>query len=335
MIPREVLEKVRLIEIRARHQVEDVFSGQYESVFKGRGMEFEEVREYVPGDDVRNIDWNVTARTGQLFVKKHREERELTVMLVVDVSGSLQFGSGQKLKSEVAAELCAILAFSAIRNNDRVGLLTFSDRVLNFIPPKKGRRHGMRVIREILYPRKDSSDTEVTEPRTEGEGRMSKFRQLPSALSGLLGLRRPRRSELQTDIGGSLRFLNTVLRRRCIAFLVSDFVSSGEFIWDLMLTAKRHDLTACIVSDEREEQLVPVGLVALEDPETGQTAVIDTNQRSFRRDFALAREREREELSRRLMASSVESVRIPASGDYLSSLVALFQRRKRRLAAGR
>jgi len=336
MIPPEILEKVRLIEIRARRLVDDVFSGQYESVFKGRGMEFEEVREYVPGDDIRTIDWNVTARMGQLFVKKHREERQLTVMLVVDVSGSLGFGSGEKLKSEVAAELCAILAFSAIRNNDRVGLLTFSHEVLNYIPPKKGRRHGMRVIRDILYPQSDDDGAEEEKVAAKRKRLSDCIRLLPERLKDLLRLAfRTQRFEVQTKLSESLSFLNRVLKRRCIVFLVSDFVSSDDFVGDLILTSRRHDLTACVIADKREKELASVGLLTLEDPETGQTTMIDTRNERFRARFAELRRKETDGLSQSLLTSNVEFVRIPTTGDYLAPLVSLFQRRRKRLAVGR
>ncbi len=336
MIPQEILEKVRLIEIRARHLVDDVFSGQYESVFKGRGMEFEEVREYVPGDDIRAIDWNVTARMGELFIKKHREERELTVVLVVDVSGSLGFGSGEKLKSEVAAELCAILALSAINNNDRVGLLTFSDRALNYIPPKKGTRHGMRVIREILYPKTAQERRDENVASNARRRSLGSFRQLPKRLKGVVKASfRSQQFEIKTKIGESLRYMNRILKRRSIVFLVSDFVSSDDFVWDLMLTARRHDLTACVISDVRERELVPAGLIALEDAETGQKTVIDTNNAWLRRQFAEQRKKEAESLGRKLLSSKVEFVTIPTTGDYLAPLASLFQRRRRRLAVGR
>jgi len=336
MIPKEILEKVRLIEIRARRLVDDVFSGQYESVFKGRGMEFEEVREYAPGDDIRTIDWNVTARMGQLFVKKHREERELTVMLAVDVSGSLGFGSGEKLKSEVAAELCAILAFSAIRNNDRVGLLTFSDKALNYIPPKKGTGHGMRVIREILYPESGHEGTkDESSPDPEG-GLLGPIQRLPGQIKRLANQAfGTEQFETRTRVGESLKYLNRILKRRSIVFLVSDFVSSDDFTWDLTLTSKRHDLTACVICDAREKEFVLAGLVALEDAESGQKTVLDTSSARLRRQFAELRRKEADELDRSLRASKVEFVRIPTTGDYLAPLISLFQKRRKRLAVGR
>ena len=336
MISRELLEKVRLIEIRARHMVEDVFSGQYESVFKGRGIEFEEVREYVPGDDIRTIDWNVTARMGELYIKKHREERELTVMLLVDVSGSQDFGSADKLKSEVTAELCAVLAFSAMRNSDRVGLMTFADRVLRFIPPKKGKRHGMRVIREILHPdvgRHAARETldEVPTAEQRGKARLS----LSERFKNLLHPGSDWSFQPKTNVGEALRFLNSVVRKRCITFVVSDFVSSDRFMWDLSLTSKHHDLTACVIYDPREEELPKIGMALVEDPETKQIALIDTNDRRYRQAFAKRRKKERQELVQALRASNVDFALIPTSGDYFAPLVGLFERRKKRISLGR
>ena len=232
MIPREILKKVRRIEISTRGLVNDVFSGEYHSVFKGQGMTFSEVREYQYGDDIRSIDWNVTARTGAPFVKIFEEERELTVMLVVDVSASGNFGTRERIKGEVAVELSAVLAFSAIKNNDKIGLILFSDRIEKFVPPRKGRRHVLRVLRELLYH------------RPEGRG---------------------------TDIGGALEYLSRVVPRRAVVFLVSDFMGTG-FLRPLSVAGRRHDLIAVRMKDTRESELPPMGLVEMEDPETGQTA---------------------------------------------------------------
>jgi len=226
MIPREVLRKVRYVEITTRGLVNEVFGGEYHSVFKGRGIDFAEVREYQYGDDIRSIDWNVTARTGQPFVKVFEEERELTVMLVVDVSASGDFGTRQRPKGEVAIELCALLAFSAIENNDKVGLLIFSDRVEKFVPPRKGRKHVLRVLRELFYHRP--------------EGR-------------------------KTDIGVPLEYLGRVLTRRAVVFLVSDFLAD-DFRKPLAVAGRRHDLIAVRMSDRREEALPPMGIVDFEDP---------------------------------------------------------------------
>lgn len=336
MIPKELLEKVRLIEIRARRLVDDVFSGQYESVFKGRGMEFEEVREYAPGDDIRTIDWNVTARMGALFVKKHREERELTVMLAVDVSGSLGFGSDVKLKSEVAAELSAILAFSAIRNNDRVGLLTFSDGPLNYIPPKKGKTHGMRVIREILSPSGDANGYPLDGDTHRTRLVFGHLRDLKGQMKLLAGHAMGKeRYELKTRIGESLKYLNRILKRRSIIFLISDFISADEFAWDITLTSKRHDLTACVIRDSLEAEMRRSGIIALEDAETGQVTVLDTNNARFRKVFSEIRGREADALDLSLRSSKVEFVSIPTSGDYMTPLISLFQKRRKRLALGR
>ena len=254
MIPREILKQVRWIEITTRGLVNEVFSGEYSSVFKGRGMSFAEVREYQYGDDIRGIDWNVTARTGSPHVKIFEEERELTLMLVVDVSASSQFGTRGRMKSELAAELCGVLAFSAIKNNDKVGLILFSDRIEKFVPPRKGRRHALRVLRELLYH------------PAEGKG---------------------------TDIAGALEYLARVTRRRAVVFLVSDFMA-GEYGQALSVAARRHDLVAVRVGDRREEDIPPMGFVEFEDPETGERTVVNTSGRAFRERFREMRERARE-----------------------------------------
>ena len=287
----ELFDKIKAIQIRAQRAVNDVFAGEYESAFRGRGMEFEEVREYQPGDDIRHIDWNVTARTSAPHVKVHREERELTVMLVVDVSSSGAFGSGTKLKNEVAAEVAALLAYTAIRSNDRVGLIIFSDRVEHFIPPKKGRSHVWRVIRDIL------------------------------------SFRPTRR---RTDLAGALEYMSKVTRRRSVAFLISDFLDEG-FSDRLRLAAARHDLTAVAVGDAREEALPAIGLIELEDAETGETLVIDSSDRGVRRGFeALAAER-REALSELLRSTGVGEVRVRADdASYVDQLVRYFHARERR-----
>ena len=249
MIPREIFKKVRQIEIRTNREVTDVLGGQYHSVFKGRGMEFEEVREYLPGDEVRSIDWNVTARFGHPFIKKFKEERELTVMLVVDVSASGQFGSVRQTKNELAAELAAVLAFSAIRNNDKVGLIMFTDRIEKFVPPKKGRRHVLRVVREIL----------AFQPQGRG-----------------------------TDLQLALDYLNSVQSRRAVTFVVSDFqVTDEESVRKkLRVASKRHDVIALSLRDPREEELPAVGLLELRDAETGERALVDTFDRKVREEFA-------------------------------------------------
>src|SRR5215208_3800539 len=242
---REILKKIRRIELKTRGMVQTAFSGQYRSAFKGRGMNFEEVREYQPGDEVRAIDWNVTARMGDAFIKKFTEERELTVMLIVDVSASGEFGSVNLSKRELAAEVACLLAFSAIRNNDKVGLLLFSDHVEHFITPKKGRLHTLRLIRDILF----------FEPKGRG-----------------------------TDPGEALRYLNRIVHRRSVAFLISDFQAS-DFSRELGVTVRRHDLIAIPIVDPREEELPDVGWLTLEDAETGEQMEINTGDRNTRIQF--------------------------------------------------
>ncbi len=290
MIPREILKQVRRIEISTRGLVNEVFSGEYHSVFKGRGMNFAEVREYQYGDDIRSIDWNVTARNGEPFVKVFEEERELTVMLVVDVSASGDFGTRDRFKGEVAVEICALLAFSAIKNNDKVGLIIFSDRIEKFVPPRKGRRHVLRVLRELLYH------------RPQGRG---------------------------TDIAAALDYLNHVQRKRAVTFLVSDFRDDG-FDKPLAVAGRRHDLIAVRLADEREEELPAVGLVEMEDPETGRRVVVDTGARGFREAFKARAAAARAELGRRLRRSRVDVIDIHTGEAYDRPLMRFFQERERR-----
>ena len=294
MIPREIFKKVRQIEIRTNREVTDVLGGQYHSVFKGRGMEFEEVREYLPGDEVRSIDWNVTARFGHPFIKKFREERELTVMLVVDVSASGQFGSVRQTKNELAAELAAVLAFSAIRNNDKVGLIMFTDQIEKFVPPKKGRRHVLRVVREIL----------AFQPQGRG-----------------------------TDLQLALDYLNRVQSRRAVTFVVSDFqVTDEESVRKkLRVASKRHDVIALSLRDPREEELPAVGLLELRDAETGERALVDTFDRKVREEFAAKAQLRLEALRRLLRSASVDQVEIRSDADYVLPLIQFFSMRERRI----
>jgi uncharacterized protein (DUF58 family) len=287
----ELFQKIKAIQIRTQRLVNDAFAGEYESAFKGRGMEFEEVREYRPGDDIRHIEWNVTARMGAPFVKSHREERELTVMLVVDVSSSGAFGTGAKLKNEVAAEVAALLAYTAIHSNDRVGLLLFSDQMERYIPPKKGSAHVWRVIREIL------------------------------------GFR-PRHSS--TDLEGALEYLNKVLRRRSVVFVISDFLDEG-FADRLRIAGRRHDLTAVSVADRREVDLPRIGLLELEDAETGELITIDTYDRNITDGFHVLSHEERQRLSEVFRSAGIGEVRISADDEsYVDNLVRYFHRRERR-----
>lgn len=272
--------------------VNDILAGEYHSVFKGQGMEFEEVREYVPGDDIRLIDWNVTARTSVPHIKKLVEERELTVMLMVDASGSGRFGSVERFKNELAAELCAVLAFSAIRNNDKVGLIIFTDSVELYIPPDKGRRHVLRVIREVLFF------------KPTGRG---------------------------TNIPEALHFLNGVTKRRAVAFLVSDFMAD-DFESPLAIANKRHDLIAVSVTDPREEVLPDVGLVNLQDAETGAEVLVNTRNKKFRSLYeARARKRatDRDELFAR---TRVDAIHVRTDEPYIDEIHRFFKMRERRHA---
>ncbi len=287
-IPTEILEAVRRIEIRTRRLVQEVFSGEYHSVFKGTGMEFREVREYVPGDDVRTIDWNVTARTGDPFVKLFEEERELTVMLAVDMSRSGWFGSQGGSKVEIAAELCGVLAFSAIANKDKVGLLLFSDRVEKFIPPAKGKSHVLRLIRELL----------TFEP--EGRG---------------------------TNIKAPLELLGSVLKRKSTVFLVSDFWDSG-FGTRLSVLARKHDLVAVRVRDPRETTIPAVGLVNWIDAETGQESLVDTSSPATRRILASRAAVHDEELERLLASRGVDLVDVSTAESYVEPLRKFFLARE-------
>ena len=278
--PREILRKIRRLELRTRRLVESSFAGQYQSVFKGRGMNFEEVRPYSPGDEIRAIDWNVTARTGEPYIKKFTEEREMTVMIVLDVSASGDFGSVRESKRELAAEVAAILAFSAIHNNDKVGLLLFSDRVELFIPPKKGRLHILRLIREMLY----------FEPRGKG-----------------------------TDLGGALEYMNKVITRRAVVFLISDFLTQ-DFTRPLTVSARRHDMVALPIVDPVEEVLPDVGVILLEDPETGEQIEVDTSRQAITREYAELAKARAKELKTLFGSRGMDAVMLRTDRDYLPTL---------------
>ena len=290
MIPREILKQVRRVEITTRGLVNEVFSGEYHSVFKGRGMNFAEVRAYQYGDDIRSIDWNVTARTGTPFVKVFDEERELTLMLVVDVSASGEFGSRSRMKGEVAVEICAVLAFSAITNNDKVGLIIFSDRIEKFVPPRKGRRHVLRVLRELLYF------------RPEGRG---------------------------TDIAGALEYLARVVRRRAVVFVVSDFFATG-YQRALAVAGRRHDTIVIRMGDPRERELPTVGYIELEDAETGEQLTVNVSDPSFREAFTREMIDTRTALEREFRKTGVDVVEISADRPYADRLMRFFQQRAKR-----
>jgi uncharacterized protein (DUF58 family) len=290
MLPREVIRQIRRLQLKARRAVEDLLGGEYHSVFKGSGIAFEEVREYQPGDDIRTIDWNVTARMGHPFIKRFIEERELTVLLVVDCSASNQFGSGLQQKREVAAELAAVLAFSAISNNDRVGLVQFTDRVEHFVPPRKGIRHVLRLIRDVLF----------YQPQYAG-----------------------------TSLRAGLDYLNRVLHRRSIVFLLSDF-RDRDYESVLKRTGRRHDLVAVSISDAREEELPPIGLVELEDAETGARYLVDTNHPQTRADYAHAAAARRLGLRQLTRSASIDLIEVRTDGSHLDALIRFFRLRERR-----
>ena len=288
----EILKKIKTLEIKTRGLVETAFAGDYHSVFKGRGMNFEDVREYQAGDEIRSIDWNVTARMGTAFIKKFTEERELTVMLIVDVSASGNFGSTSQSKRELAAEVACLLAFSAIRNNDKVGLVLFTDRVELFIPPKKGRSHTLRLIREILF----------FEPQGRG-----------------------------TQPGLALDYLNKIVTRRAVVFFISDF-QAPDFSQALAVSGRRHDFIAIHIHDEREKVFPNVGIITLEDAETGEQVEVNTADRSMRTQFADLVDKSETELSRTLRRSNIDTIALRTGDDYLPALRSFFKQRVRRLA---
>lgn len=290
MQTKELLKQVRQIEIRTRGVVNQVFSGEYHSVFKGRGMEFSEVREYQFGDDIRNIDWNVTARFGHPFIKVFEEERELTVMLMVDLSGSLIFGSLEKTKQQIAAELSAILAFSAMKNNDKVGLILFSDRIEKFVPPRKGRTHVLRIISELLS----------FEPQGKG-----------------------------TNIKKALEYMNNAIKKRSIVFLISDFFDSGyEKI--LRIVGKKHDFVGIVLSDEREKSLPKVGLVKFQDAETGAVRYIDSNNPQLQKWFVQSRQEYLQNRKSLFIKSRLDSIEVQTNQSYIKPLIEFFRLRERR-----
>ena len=308
MIPREILKKIRQIELRTNRLVNETLGGQYHSVFKGQGMNFEEVREYQPGDEVRTIDWNVTARMNHPFVKKFVEERELTLMLVVDLSGSGLFGSGEQSKRELAAEIASVLAFSAIRNNDKVGLILFTDEVEKYMPPKKGRRHVLRVIREILF----------FEPQRRG-----------------------------TNVSGALEFLNRVTAHRAITVVISDFLEPAPpkvspqasaapvtaLSTSLRQTNRRHDVVAVQITDPHEMELPALGRLILQDAETGEVVEVNTSA-ATRRAFAEQQQQQQGELERLLRGARIDAIRVRTSEPYAAALGRFFETRERRRRHG-
>ncbi|HUR00056.1 MAG TPA: DUF58 domain-containing protein [Gemmatimonadaceae bacterium] len=289
-VPPEILRQVKLIELRTRGLVNSVFTGEYRSVFKGQGMEFSEVREYQPGDEVRSIDWNVTARMRRPFVKRYIEERELTVMLVVDLSGSERFGTVKRFKSELASELAAVLAMSAVRNNDRVGVLLFTDRIEHVIPPRKGRRHVLRIIRDLL----------AFEPVGRG-----------------------------TDMVTAIDYVARMLNEHAIVFIVSDFLE-GDIDHPLKLLAQRHDVVAVTVEDPSERDLPDIGIARLIDPETGETFEVDTSHPDVRNSYSTRVTKERENRKHLLRRLAIDEVAVRTEAGVVEPLLRFFRARETR-----
>ncbi|MCK5331589.1 MAG: DUF58 domain-containing protein [Candidatus Marinimicrobia bacterium] len=291
MIPKEVLRKVRHIEIRTKGLVNELFGGEYHSVFKGRGMQFSEVREYQPGDDIRLIDWNVTARTGNPFVKIFEEERELTVFLMVDVSRSGHFGSFEKFKTEIGAEIGAVLGFSAINNNDKVGLILFSDEVEKYIIPKKGRSHVLRVVRELLYH------------KPEGKG---------------------------TSIKTAIEFLLQVAKRKSVVFLISDFIDQ-DYIKALRIANRKHDIIGIQLYDPMEKDLPEIGMVKVHDPETSEQFWIDTGSYRERTNFSATRVEQFERFKKNCEQINFDLIQISINEDFVEPIMTYFKKRKKRI----
>jgi len=335
MLPAEIAQAVKRIQFVTGRQVADVMAGAYLSVFKGRGMEFDEVRPYVPGDDVRSIDWNVTARTGEPHVKRFVEERELTVMLLVDVSASQDFGSGRRSKLEAAVELSALLALSAVENGDKVGMLLFHGGADLYIPPRKGGKHALRVVREVLARGSDVAEgpakrtllprfvrrwfkqlQDKTRPRVTDQ-------RSPTSSENVA----PRRS---TSIAAALEFCRQVLPRRAVLFLISDFLDDG-YIQVLRHANRKHDVVAALITDPREADMPPAGLVTLEDAESGKLRLVDTHSKAFRDDLAARAATRQQELRDQLRATGMDLVTFDAAGSMVDPLLRFFRERERRL----
>jgi uncharacterized protein (DUF58 family) len=289
MLSKELVKKIRQIQIRTNRLVDETLGGEYHSLFKGQGMEFSEVREYQDGDDIRTVDWNVTSRTGKLFVKKYVEERELTVMIVVDASGSFQFGSVGRFKNDLAAELAALFAFSAIKNNDRVGLILFTDKVEKYLPPAKGTKHVLHVIRELLYF------------KPSGKG---------------------------TDINGALQYLNRIARKKSVVFLISDF-TNDDYEKAMRITNRKHDLVVIKIYDPREKEIPAIGLVRLKDNETGEEIVIDGSSKNLRETLSARWNARDARLSDFLDRSGIDFVSLDDTAPYIKTIVQFFKKRTR------
>jgi uncharacterized protein (DUF58 family) len=287
MLPKEILKKVRLLEISTRKMVDNIFAGEYHTAFKGQGLTFSEFREYVPGDEIRSISWNLTAKTGKPYVKRYDEERELTMMLLVDISGSGDFGSKDFLKGEVLVQIAAVLAFAAAKNNDRIGLMLFSDHVEHFVPPKKGRGHVHRILRDLLY----------FKPKGRG-----------------------------TDLKLALDSLNAILKKKSTVFILSDFLGEG-FDRSLKLVSRKHDVAAIIVEDSAEASFPKVGLVEMQDAETGEVVMVDTSSSAFLKEYALAYRRVREARDKQLTKAQVDQIKVNTTQNFFDPLVKFFASR--------
>jgi len=329
MLPAEIAQAVKRIQFITGRQVADVMAGAYLSVFKGRGMEFDEVRPYVPGDDVRAIDWNVTARTGEPHIKRFVEERELTVMLLVDVSASQDFGSGRRSKLEAATELSALLAMSAVDNGDKVGLLLFHGGPDLYIPPRKGGKHALRVVREVLA-RGQTEAAGLTARRAMLElpravrQWFAKLKQQATAATGDVATRR------STSIAAALEFCRQVLPRRAVLFLISDFLDDG-YLQVLRHANRKHDVVAALITDPREAEMPPAGLVTLEDAESGKTRLVDTRSQAFRDELAKTAATRRTQLKDQLRATGMDLVVFDASRSMVDPLLRFFKERERRI----
>ena len=329
MLPAEIAQAVKRIQFVTGRQVSDVMAGAYLSVFKGRGMEFDEVRPYVPGDDVRAIDWNVTARTGEPHIKRFVEERELTVMLLVDVSASQDFGSGRRSKLEAAVELSALLAMSAVENGDKVGLLLFHGGADRYIPPRKGGKHALRIVREVL-----SRGEAIGDEAGAGLQPRRGLRDLPRMVRGwfakLQHETRAPDARRSTSIAAALEFCRRVLPRRAVLFLISDFLDEN-YLQVLRHANRKHDVVAAMITDPREAEMPPAGMVTLVDAETGAARLVDTRSRAFRDGLVATAQQRQTELRDQLRATGMDLIVFDASGSMVDPLLKFFRERERRL----